>query len=453
MSRVASYILTAYASITSLPPDKLLDVGYQTKDPTPIPSFDENLLIDLCNEAQKIFESENNILEIEGNFIIVGDIHGSFHDLLRILQFIYESDAKVIFLGDYVDRGNFSLECITILFSMKVMRPNDFYLIRGNHEFEAVCSLYGFKDEIIHYHDPKKDAKKGDINLYNGYDLNCYRYTENLYEAFLRTFSYLPIGAILNLSTFCIHGGLSPKIDHVEYLQTLIQRPVKNFEESLLLTDLVWSDPSHSSKLFEENLRGKGYLFNRESIKNFLDNSSLVRMIRGHQCVKNGCVKNFGDKCITIFSASSYDKEMGNKSAILQLFERDDSIHVKTFPPIKRLQKSDAVYYKVQPLNSIQNNIKNVFSLQFSSMSLRIPSSPSFSQIKSQRSENFLFRQNSALKIAPIVKPKFTTNSKKCLIQIPRIQSSNSFNTFNLVRIEEDDIGPEQQVVSKSDVE
>lgn len=70
MAQIASYILSAYSFITSHPLEKLLDVGYLSKDGDPIPSFDENLLIDLCNEAQHIFEEENNILDIEGDFII-----------------------------------------------------------------------------------------------------------------------------------------------------------------------------------------------------------------------------------------------------------------------------------------------------------------------------------------------------------------------------------------------
>ena len=441
-TKSASYILTAYSSITNLSLSKLLNVGYESRDGEPIPSFDENLLIDLCSEAQQIFEEEKNILEIDGDFIIVGDIHGSLHDLLRILNFIQENDSKVLFLGDYVDRGNFSLECITILFAMKVMRPDSFYLIRGNHEFDAVCSLYGFKDEIISYHDPKKQKNTSNQEEYHTYDMNCHQYTEKLYDAFIHTFSFLPIAAILNLTTFCIHGGISPKLEHVEFIHSSIQRPINTFEEN---SDLVWSDPSHSSKQFEENLRGRGFLFNRESTTNFLNKSSLTRIIRGHQCVKKGSVKNFGDKCITIFSASSYDKEMGNSSAILQLFQEDDSIKVTTFPPLCRLQKYDTAYYKVQPLNQGEKKIKNCFSLNhpklFSTGSFRMPlNSSSGNQLNTKRLNDFLPQQNS-FRLPTIVKPKFITNSKKvlqCSNVRPRLYSSSSLNDFDDPKIKKD---------------
>lgn len=92
----------------------------------PIPSFDEQLLIKLCEDASKIFQKEDNIIELNGDVIIVGDIHGSFHDLLRNLNFSQKDSVsqRYFFLGDYVDKGSFSLECITLLFTLKILEPN-----------------------------------------------------------------------------------------------------------------------------------------------------------------------------------------------------------------------------------------------------------------------------------------------------------------------------------------
>ena len=128
MKKTASYILSAYSFLFKYSIDKLLDVGYQSKNGNPIPSFDEDILIQLCSEAKLVFSKEKNVLSIEGDVIIVGDIHGSFHDLLRILNFIEKNDSKALFLGDFVDRGDFSLECITILFELKVQYTNKFFL-------------------------------------------------------------------------------------------------------------------------------------------------------------------------------------------------------------------------------------------------------------------------------------------------------------------------------------
>ena len=63
---------------------------------------------------------------------------------------------KVLFLGDYIDRGQFSLECITLLLALKVMHPNSvFFLIRGNHDFDSFYSKYGFKYEILNSNESK----------------------------------------------------------------------------------------------------------------------------------------------------------------------------------------------------------------------------------------------------------------------------------------------------------
>ena len=112
MRKSAEYILSAYSFIKEYPLEKLLDIGYQSKEGDPIPSFEENDLIQLCHEARSFFEKEDNVLEINDDLIIIGDIHGSFLDLLRILKYVQENDNKVLFLGDYVDRGDFSLESI-----------------------------------------------------------------------------------------------------------------------------------------------------------------------------------------------------------------------------------------------------------------------------------------------------------------------------------------------------
>lgn len=353
MKATASDVFSAYSFISSLTIDELLNVGFHSKDENPIPSFDENFLIDLCSNAQQIFASEENVLNLEGNFIIVGDIHGSLHDLLRILKLIHENDFKVLFLGDYVDRGSFSLECITLLFALKILHPDIFYLIRGNHEFDSLCRQYGFKSEILNsintfQNNEEKGGFRCSQSLNVIFDTDHYIYTERLYEACLKVFAYLPICAIINQTTFCVHGGLSPKLDHIDRIYE-IQRPIYSFDENALISDMVWSDPTYcSSVCFQDNPRGLGSLFNGEAILNFLNNNSFRRIIRGHQCVQNGSSASFGDKCITVFSASSYNDLQNNYSAVLKIYQNSNQIKVCNFPPIQRLQKSEAVYYKFQ---------------------------------------------------------------------------------------------------------
>lgn len=378
MTEHASYIFSAYSTILNLPKEQILQVGNYAAEGNPIPSFDENLLVNLCDEAMQIFEKEENIIEVEGDTIVVGDIHGSFHDLLRIICYTEKSNSKVVFLGDYVDRGNFSLECITLLFMLKILKPDRYFLLRGNHEFNEMGSNYGFKKEILNYHNPKKNEKASsgqtsskEVNeanikkieskkkdqatileelYYNNHvNINCYKYTERLYDAFMNAFSYLPICAIINQNSICLHGGLSPLLDKIKNIQKQIQRPIIDFNQNPLLTDIVWGDPApEQSQTFSDNPRGRGKLFNGPIVVNFLKNHNFKRLIRGHECVQHGIEKLFNGKCVTVFSASSYSCDMGNASAILKLFENTDKTESLIFSPLHRLKKCDASYYKVQ---------------------------------------------------------------------------------------------------------
>ena len=246
-------------------------------------------------------------------------------------------------------------------------------MIRGNHEFDALCSKYGFKREILNYHNPKMNLKEknymtffeddenlnenGDSDQHaNLSDTNCYIYTEKLYISFIKAFSYLPLASIVNQTTFCVHGGLSPLLDNLDIINS-INRPIYEFENNILLTDLVWSDPSHSSLTsFRQNHRGCGYYFNEKAVLNFLKANSLTRIIRAHQCVKNGIAEHFKKKCIT---ASSYSFDMGNHSAILRINKSDDTTQNLMFPPLHRLKKENSLYYKFVPQKQNYSSMKH----------------------------------------------------------------------------------------------
>lgn len=435
MNKTATFILSTYSFVFKNSINKLLDVGYLSKNGDPIPSFDENVLLNLCHDAKEIFEKENNILQIDGDVMIVGDIHGSFHDLIRILNYFQNNQKKVLFLGDYVDRGNFSIECITILLALKVIRPDLFFMIRGNHEFDLICSKYGFKEEILNYYNPKKSTLLEDDTppksillmnleneqsneLYHEYladhnDMNCYKYSETLYDAFLNVFSYLPVCAIVNDTTFCIHGGLSPRLDLVEDLNKNITRPIVQFDENSLFSDVVWGDPSSGFNcMYRGNPRGQGYLFNQASVNFFLAKNSLKRIVRAHECVRDGIQCVFDNKCITVFSASSYSHNSGNRSGIMELFQKDDHFEFKSFPPIERLQKSDTIYYKVQNQDKID---RLPFSLLYPFLnvnsSIRLSPSMKLGTKPARKSHNSITNT----KLAPFMKPSFTTKSKKSI--------------------------------------
>ncbi len=80
--------------------------------------------------------------------MIVGDVHGQFYDLLNIFnRFGFPPFTKYLFLGDYVDRGRFCVEVISLLMALKVNYPSSVYLLRGNHEGRVMTTAYNFKTE------------------------------------------------------------------------------------------------------------------------------------------------------------------------------------------------------------------------------------------------------------------------------------------------------------------
>jgi serine/threonine-protein phosphatase PP1 catalytic subunit len=250
----------------------------------------------IITEAKKVLISQPALLELEAPIQICGDIHGQYHDLLRMFEYCgFPPDANYLFLGDYVDRGKNGLECICLLFAYKIKYPENFFLLRGNHECASINRIYGFYDE----------CKR--------------RYNIKTWKKFQDVFNVLPLAAVVDEKIFCIHAGLSPDLQSMTQIQD-IQRP-SDVPDSGLLCDLMWSDPDADISGWAENDRGVSYTFGADVVGKFLTKHDFDLIVRAHQVVEDG-YEFFADRqLVTIFSAPNYCGEFDNAGAVMAVDE------------------------------------------------------------------------------------------------------------------------------------
>jgi diadenosine tetraphosphatase ApaH/serine/threonine PP2A family protein phosphatase len=200
-------------------------------------------------------------------------------------------------MGDYVDRGWFSVETFGYLAALKLKYPGQFYLLRGNHECRQVNQMYGF------YHESQLNyGHSGIWSLCN------------------EVFDLLPMAALIDGTVFSVHGGLSPKITLIESIALL------NRQDELPsmgpLCDLCWSDPCETEN-WRENQRGAGWLFGAPQVNEFCHNNGLKLITRSHQLAMEGFKWFFNQQLITVWSAPNYMYRSANRASVLKYNPED----------------------------------------------------------------------------------------------------------------------------------
>ncbi|PON98687.1 Serine/threonine protein phosphatase [Trema orientale] len=250
----------------------------------------------LCFVSRDIFLRQPNLLELEAPVKICGDIHGQYSDLLRLFEYGgFPPRSNYLFLGDYVDRGKQSLETICLLLAYKIKYPENFFLLRGNHECASINRIYGFYDE----------CKR--------------RFNVRLWKIFTDCFNCLPVAALIDEKILCMHGGLSPDLNSLNQIR-IIQRPT-DVPEHGLLCDLLWSDPSKDIHGWGTNERGVSFTFGPDRVTEFLRKHDLDLICRAHQVVEDGYEFFANRKLVTIFSAPNYCGEFDNAGAMMSVDE------------------------------------------------------------------------------------------------------------------------------------
>jgi serine/threonine-protein phosphatase PP1 catalytic subunit len=241
--------------------------------------------------------AEPSLLRLDPPIRVCGDLHGQFLDLLRVFELGgMPPESSYLFLGDYVDRGERSVEVIILLFALKLRFPRSIFLLRGNHESPEMTEVFGFADEC---------RRKLD---------------DQIWPHFLKAFDTLPIAALIGSSFFCVHGGLSPDLATPADVNQII-RPTE-IHDSGLMSDLLWSDPHPEVDEWGPNDRGATITWGLRVAQTFLDRNGLLGIVRAHQMAMDGFHFPFGTadrRIVTVFTASHYAGEYANKAAVMEI--------------------------------------------------------------------------------------------------------------------------------------
>lgn len=242
---------------------------------------------DLCLRVKEVLKNESNVAAVRAPVTICGDVHGQLNDLMELFNIAGKlPDVNFLFLGDYVDRGYYGIETVSLLFALKVRYPDRLTLLRGNHESRQITQVYGFYDECL--------RKYGNTNVW---------------KYFTDTFDFLPLTALVENQIFCLHGGLSPTIDSLDHI-----RQINRFQEVPIngaMCDLLWSDPQEQSGWIV-SFRGAGYNFGPDISEQFNHTNGLRMIARAHQLIAEGYKQAHSGHVVTIFSAPNYCYKCGN---------------------------------------------------------------------------------------------------------------------------------------------
>uniref|UniRef100_A0AC34QMB3 Serine/threonine-protein phosphatase n=1 Tax=Panagrolaimus sp. JU765 TaxID=591449 RepID=A0AC34QMB3_9BILA len=268
--------------------------------------YDTSELLRLIKDAKDLLMAESSLLEVKVPVIIIGDIHGQYLDLHRIFKMTGKSADKpgqnsrrFLFLGDYVDRGPQSLECIVCLLVHKLAFPRYFNMLRGNHESMAINRVYGFYQEL------RDRFSEEDSNV--------------LWKAFNDLFSYLPLAALVHGRILCMHGGISPQLNSLDDIRR-IKRPLEEPNSNHLACDLLWSDPMIDLSGYTVNvIRGVSYYFGENAVVDVCNKLGIDLIVRAHQMMMNGYGFFCKRRLLTVFSAPRYYPEKNNKGAVLKI--------------------------------------------------------------------------------------------------------------------------------------
>ncbi|MQM05505.1 hypothetical protein Taro_038325 [Colocasia esculenta] len=309
----------------------------------------------LCDKAKEILMEESNVQPVKSPVTICGDIHGQFHDLAELFRIGGKCpDTNYLFMGDYVDRGYYSVETVTFLVALKVRYPQRITILRGNHESRqeegrevAAAALLestaggawgGGAGEscwrlrwrrLRRWTAAAVEAGAGCAWGSRGGSLSRCAWGETapcrgdlngggppLAVATGATGESQKGPRKVESEIFCLHGGLSPSIETLDNIRNFDR--VQEVPHEGPMCDLLWSDPDDRCG-WGISPRGAGYTFGQDISEQFNHTNNLKLIARAHQLVMDGYNWGHEQKVVTIFSAPNYCYRCGNMASIMEV--------------------------------------------------------------------------------------------------------------------------------------
>ena len=310
--------------------------------------FTNQEIFELIKEVKPLLEKDHSLIRIRSPCKVFGNIHGVYDDLMRYFEsFGNPSDdnqmgdinvMQYIFLGDFCDRGLYSLEVILLLFALKIKYPDFIYLIRGHHEDKNINEKYGLGDEC---QERLLDDIQNPLSIFSNIN---------------KAFDLLPFGVLVDNNILLIHGGIGSSINSLDDIEN-IKRPI-NIEHSpsntsqLNIIDLLWSEYSDNIENIEvNNERDKnknGFIvkYGKERLNKFLTDNKINLLITAHQFVKEGFTTYNNDRILTVFSATNYMDKYKNIGGMITIAKKRANQRMNIIPKLINLNNERKNMYR-----------------------------------------------------------------------------------------------------------